>query len=321
MGQEGPQGRTTSSGLDVVSLASTLASDLAHLADRPTNTSSQGNANKGGRGGRPLTARAMGQEGRFSKLDMSAAELSSELNLAFGDSVGTTPTPPPTCQAFSTPTPPPNCPPPPPPQLNNQALLDLPPSEERVGEDPNPPMDSNDSCPELEPSVLRSSGNDPQGPPPGTQGLEPSAVSLLETFAAVARRRATGATTGTGSTTSTTNANNSRNTANSLNSSGIFGRGGLATSSVSSLVRLALSSNFPGGLLNQAQSYPSLNPGQNNGTPRQTNEAEQVSMEEFLESCRATSLLAELEDEEELPDAEEEENEEEQSLRTKKSCP
>merc|ERR1719180_277089 len=57
-----------SSGLDVVSLASTLASDLAHLvetmnlADRPTNTSIQGNANKGGRGGRPLTARAqMGQ--------------------------------------------------------------------------------------------------------------------------------------------------------------------------------------------------------------------------------------------------------------------
>ena len=74
----------------------------------------------------------------------------------------------------------------------------------------------------------------------------------------------------------------------------------------------------------QAQSYPSLNPGQNNGQARQTNEAEQVrstglssaglycnlvctvqvSMEEFLESCRATSLLAELEDEEELPDAE-----------------
>merc|ERR1719266_2341647 len=131
-------------------------------------------------------------------------------------------------------------------------------------------MDSNDGCPEL--SSLHPSGNDPQGP--GSQGLEPSAVSLLETFAAVARRRATGATTGTaGSTTSTTNANNSRNTANSLNSSGIFGRGGLATSSVSSLVRLALSSNFPGGLLNQAQSYPSLNPGQNNGTARQTNEA------------------------------------------------
>merc|ERR1719195_608379 len=39
-------------------------------------------------------------------------------------------------------------------------------------------------------------------------------------------------------------------------------------------------------------------------------EAEQVSMEEFLESCRATSLLAELEDDEELPDADDDENEE-----------
>ena len=60
----------------------------------------------------------------------------------------------------------------------------------------------------------------------------------------------------------------------------------------------------------QAQSFPSLNPSQNNGQSRQTNEAEQVSMEEFLESCRATSLLAELEDDEELPDADDDENEE-----------
>ena len=73
---------------------------------------------------------------------------------------------------------------------------------------------------------------------------ESSAVSLLETFAAVARRRASGATG-----VASTNANNSRNTANSINS-GIFGRG-LTTNSVSSLVRLALSSNFPSGLLNQ----------------------------------------------------------------------
>ena len=33
-------------------------------------------------------------------------------------------------------------------------------------------------------------------------------------------------------------------------------------------------------------------------------------MEEFLESCRATNLLAELEDDEELPDADDDENEE-----------
>ena len=45
-----------------------------------------------------------------------------------------------------------------------------------------------------------------------------------------------------------------RNTANSLHS-GIFGRGGLSTNSVSSLVRLALSTNFPSGLLNQVPTY------------------------------------------------------------------
>ena len=33
-------------------------------------------------------------------------------------------------------------------------------------------------------------------------------------------------------------------------------------------------------------------------------DSDQVSLEEFLESCRHTSLLTELEDEEELPDAE-----------------
>ena len=40
-------------------------------------------------------------------------------------------------------------------------------------------------------------------------------------------------------------------------------------------------------------------------------DTEQVSLEEFLESCRATSLLAELEDDdEELPDADEDDNDE-----------
>ena len=33
-----------------------------------------------------------------------------------------------------------------------------------------------------------------------------------------------------------------------------------------------------------------------------------MSLEEFLESCRTTSLLAELEDDEELPDAEDDDN-------------
>merc|ERR1719318_750849 len=279
-----------------------------NLADRPLPSHPSGNANMA-RNGRPITARTMVQDsGRFSKLDLSTAELSSELNLAFGDSLVTTPTPPPTCQAFTTPTPPPNCPPPPPPQMNNQGLDHSTDDEKQAHHDeaprPETRKETSVSVPNLTENCSPGQGVPSDRSVPNlAANSEPSAVSLLETFAAVARRRASGATGAT-----STNANNSRNTANTLNS-GIFGRG-LATNSVSSLVRLALSSNFPSGLLNQAQSYPSLNPAQNNGQPRQTNEAEQVSMEEFLESCRATSLLAELEDDEELPDADEEENEE-----------
>ena len=93
--------------------------------------------------------------------------------------------------------------------------------------------------------------------------------------------------------------------------SGLFGTG---TKSVSSLVRFALSSNFPSGLLNTAQSYPTLNLGggppisgnqPTGGVPTTVSmsETDQVSLEEFLESCRATSLLAELEDDEDLPEA------------------
>ena len=71
---------------------------------------------------RTSTTTMVQDNGRFSKLDFASSDLSSELNLAFGDSLGSTPTPPPTCGVFSTPTPPPNCPPPPPPQINNQNM-------------------------------------------------------------------------------------------------------------------------------------------------------------------------------------------------------
>ena len=58
---------------------------------------------------------------RFNYLELTAADLNSELNLAL-DSVVTTPTPPPTTGSLMAcvTTPPPNCPPPPPPP-NNQA--------------------------------------------------------------------------------------------------------------------------------------------------------------------------------------------------------
>ncbi len=199
-----------------------------------------------------------------------------------------------------------------------------------------------------------------------------AANSLLETFAAVARRRS-GASGGPGgmpslisggrSSASSVASTNSRNQAVSSAAAaaaaaasgsgrghhgGIFGHG--PTKSVSSLVRLALSSNFPSGLLNAAQSYPTLGPhGHPTGKSKtshsfnfvlfaytgflsfparppttgnsssssvaaaarhlaQMSESDQVSLEEFLESCRATSLLAELEDEEELPEAGEDED-------------
>ena len=173
-------------------------------------------------------------------------------------------------------TPPPAFPPPPPPPTS-----DVPMAENSASENKNSPS-SNMSVSE-----------------PNLSASEASAVSLLETFAAVARRRT--------STTSTVTSTNSRNQTASSGNSSLFG-----TKSVSSLVRLAISSNFPASLLNSAQSYPSLGASGATGTPGQPSQAntdtEQVSLEEFLESCRATSLLAELEDDEELPDADEDDN-------------
>merc|ERR1719238_1825557 len=170
-------------------------------------------------------------------------------------------------------------------------------------------MTTSDQVP-METENKNSSSTNMSVSEPNLTASEASAVSLLETFAAVARRR-TSATSAT-SVTST----NTKNQSNSSNSSasGLFG-----TKSVSSLVRLAISSNFPASLLNSAQSYPSLGGAvsavgqgtQNTGTGPGNPDTEQVSLEEFLESCRATSLLAELEDDdEELPDADEDDNDE-----------
>ncbi|KAJ8975323.1 hypothetical protein NQ317_008309 [Molorchus minor] len=153
--------------------------------------------------------------------------------------------------------------------------------------------------------------------------IEPTTTAgLLETFAALARRR-TLASVST-SNASNTNANNSQNASsnaqNNQNSSSLFPR---APNSVSSLVRLALSSNFPSGLLSTAQSYPSLSSSNNAANQpggisttagavqglsqaltmsltSTSSDSEQVSLEDFLESCRAPTLLAELDDDEEM---------------------
>ncbi|KAG5887757.1 E3 ubiquitin-protein ligase Ufd4 [Gonioctena quinquepunctata] len=151
--------------------------------------------------------------------------------------------------------------------------------------------------------------------------IEPTTTAgLLETFAALARRRTLASVTASNAS----NANNSQNISaqNNQNASSLFPR---APNSVSSLVRLALSSNFPSGLLSTAQSYPSLstsnNPGNQAGGISTTagtvqglsqaltmsltstsSDSEQVSLEDFLESCRAPTLLAELDDDDEMGD-------------------
>ncbi|XP_053597850.1 E3 ubiquitin-protein ligase HECTD1 isoform X1 [Microplitis demolitor] len=162
--------------------------------------------------------------------------------------------------------------------------------------------------------------------------LETTAASgLLETFAAMARRRTLGPA---GGQHIAPNSNVTQNT-----------RG---PTSVSNFVRLALSSNFTGGLLSTAQSYPSLTSSSQvagSGVTTTTgagglgqaltmsltstsSDSEQlwlqVSLEDFLESCggvasssvggiRTTggpTLLGELDDDEEVLAEEDDDNEE-----------
>ncbi|XP_055645002.1 E3 ubiquitin-protein ligase Ufd4 isoform X2 [Toxorhynchites rutilus septentrionalis] len=182
---------------------------------------------------------------------------------------------------------------------------------------------------------------------------------LLETFAAIARRRTSGSSVShqqqSGSSTSGSNCSSNVQPNNQLSSvasniqtnTNFFPRG---PNSVTSLVKLALSSNFHSGLLSTAQSYPSLSSSSNNanstasggnnnsvsgtgsntsGVQTATNQSvlnpaltmsltstssdsEQVSLEDFLEQCRAPTLLGDLEDDEDMEDEnDDDENEDE----------
>ncbi|XP_064604069.1 LOW QUALITY PROTEIN: E3 ubiquitin-protein ligase HECTD1-like [Liolophura sinensis] len=125
-------------------------------------------------------------------------------------------------------------------------------------------------------------------------------VSLLESFASVARRN---------------RSSNSNNMTRSNNAS--------------SLVRLALS-NSPSNLLSTAQSYPNLTnttsntsntltAAQTSGHVTSLSQALTMSLtstssesdNDLLDSCRATTLLAELEDDDELPEPDDEDDENE----------
>ncbi|XP_034937703.1 E3 ubiquitin-protein ligase HECTD1 isoform X2 [Chelonus insularis] len=153
-----------------------------------------------------------------------------------------------------------------------------------------------------------------------------AATGLLETFAAMARRRTLGPTGGQHIAPNSNTIQNSR-----------------GPTSVSNFVRLALSSNFTGGLLSTAQSYPSLTSSSQvagSGVTTTTgaglgqaltmsltstsSDSEQVSLEDFLETCggvasssaggvRTTggpALLGELDDDEEVLAEEDDDNEE-----------
>lgn len=179
----------------------------------------------------------------------------------------------------------------------------------------------------------------------GSSGSTPTA--FLESFANVARRRHQAGSTSAAASASSNTASAATSSSSAAAAPAAASGGGTNRSaqsvlyprgpnSVSSLVRLALSSNFPGGLLSTAQSYPSLSQSQSQqhhhpsssssgggqssaaaaaaaaaglsqalSMSLTSSDSEQVSLEDFLESCRAGTLLAELEDDDELPEPDE----------------
>ncbi|KAL0267404.1 UNVERIFIED_CONTAM: hypothetical protein PYX00_009683 [Menopon gallinae] len=146
-------------------------------------------------------------------------------------------------------------------------------------------------------------------------------TGFLETFTAMARRRTLGSVTGNASVgndnqTVISSNSNANNTTSTNHGNSLIPR---VHSSVSSLVRLALSTNFPGGLLSTAQSYPSLTSSGPTGTgtcvsttagtgpclsqalTMSLTSTSSESEQDFLDSCRAPTLLAELDDDD-MPD-------------------
>ncbi|ALC39182.1 CG5604 [Drosophila busckii] len=159
-------------------------------------------------------------------------------------------------------------------------------------------------------------------------------TGFMETFAAIARRRTSQDTSNESNQLNNAHVHKNEHSNQAVAASSFFPRG---PNSVTSLVKLALSSNFHSGLLSTAQSYPSLS--SNNGSNASANAAnmkasqqptssinptltmsltstssdsEQVSLEDFLESCRAPTMLGDMEDEDDMDEEnDEEENEDE----------
>uniref|UniRef100_A0A2P2I0N7 E3 ubiquitin-protein ligase n=2 Tax=Hirondellea gigas TaxID=1518452 RepID=A0A2P2I0N7_9CRUS len=120
---------------------------------------------------------------------------------------------------------------------------------------------------------------------------------------------------GSGATYVSGGGSNNQSASNMSSLGGLFGSN--THHSVSSLVRLALSSHLPAAnSSNQQQqgsssavtsNLASFSHGLTMSLTSTSSESEQVSLEDFLESCRATTLLAELTDDE-MPDHDDDEN-------------
>lgn len=136
-----------------------------------------------------------------------------------------------------------------------------------------------------------------------------STASLLESIAVMSRRKDSANNNSSVAGIAGGSMNNSGDVTNNQSLSGnYFPRG---SNSVTSLVKLALSSNFHPGLLSTVQSNsttPSIqpssgtNPSLTMSLTSTSSDSEQVSLEDFLESCRPPTLLGESDDFEDLED-------------------
>ncbi|KAK2190392.1 hypothetical protein NP493_82g04009 [Ridgeia piscesae] len=184
------------------------------------------------------------------------------------------------------------------PAVSNQNLAVVAVSHSSTGSNQTDSMKNSNAQPRTVPSNPMSVSV------PNLPSSMEQTVSLLESFAAVARR-------------------NLGNTTNNM----------ARSNNASSLVRLALSSNSPasfaGSLLSAAQSFPSLTGGTSLSTSTLTSAQTMANMtslsealtrslastssesDDFLETCRASTLLAELEDDDELPEPDDNDDENE----------
>lgn len=148
-------------------------------------------------------------------------------------------------------------------------------------------------------------------PPPVSVSSSVEAPGLLESIAVMARSRGVNITNNNNNASEIAGGsmNNSEVAGNNQGVSAYFPRG---SNSVTSLVKLALSSNYP-GLLSTVQSNSGTgqaiqssgggnNPSLTMSLTSTSSDSEQVSLEDFLETCRPPTLLGESDEFDDIDD-------------------